>query len=43
VLELLQQQGFDMKGLTSKSWNEFAAPGAPDIDFIFTVCENCPV
>jgi len=48
ALELLQQQGFDTKGLRSKSWDEFAVPGAPEIDFIFTVCDNaageaCPI
>ena len=48
ALELLQQQGHSIAGLRSKSWNEFAAPGAPQIDFIFTVCDNtagetCPI
>jgi arsenate reductase len=40
ALELLQQSGHSIEGLRSKSWDEFAAPGAPDIDFIFTVCDN---
>jgi arsenate reductase len=40
ALELLQQRGHDIAGLRSKSWDEFAAPGAPQIDFIFTVCDN---
>ncbi|MDO8810962.1 MAG: arsenate reductase ArsC [Gallionella sp.] len=48
ALELLQQQGFDTSRLRSKSWGEFAASGAPELDFIFTVCDNaagetCPV
>ncbi|MEO8332502.1 MAG: arsenate reductase ArsC [Gallionella sp.] len=48
ALELLQQQGFDTSGLRSKSWDEFAAADAPNIDFIFTVCDNaagetCPI
>ena len=47
-LELLQQSGLSIEGLRSKNWDEFAAPGAPDIDFIFTVCDNaagetCPI
>ena len=40
ALELLQQQGISIEGLRSKSWDEFAVPGAPEFDFIFTVCDN---
>ncbi|MEO6976192.1 MAG: arsenate reductase ArsC [Gallionella sp.] len=48
ALELLKQQGFPTEGLRSKSWDEFAVPGAPEFDFIFTVCDNaageaCPL
>ena len=48
ALEWLQQQGYSTAGLRSKSWDEFAAPGAPEFDFIFTVCDNaageaCPL
>ncbi|MFP5356883.1 MAG: arsenate reductase ArsC [Gammaproteobacteria bacterium] len=48
AIELLQRQGIATEGLRSKSWDEFAAPGAPKMDFIFTVCdsaagETCPV
>jgi protein-tyrosine-phosphatase len=48
AIELLQQKNLPTKGLRSKSWDEFAAPGAPPLDFIVTVCDNaagevCPV
>lgn len=47
ALELLQQKGFDCSGFRSKSWEEFAGPDAPHMDFVVTVCgnaaaENCP-
>jgi protein-tyrosine-phosphatase len=46
--KLLQSLGFDTRGFRSKSWNEFARPGAPALDFVFTVCDNaageaCPL
>ncbi len=40
AVELLQRMGMPTDGLRSKSWDEFAAPGAPSIDFVFTVCDN---
>lgn len=45
---LLGRLGFPTEGLRSKSWDEFAMPGAPALDFIFTVCgnaanETCPI
>ena len=46
--ELLERQNYPTAELRSKSWNEFAAPGAEPLDFVFTVCDNaagevCPV
>ena len=47
ALELLNQQRIPTQGLRSKSWDEFAKPEAPAMDFVFTVCdkaaaEQCP-
>lgn len=48
AIEVLQSENYDTSGLRSKSWDEFEAPGAPKLDFVFTVCDNaanetCPV
>ena len=48
TLRLLQALGYDVSGFRSKSWDEFARPGAPRFDFVFTVCDSaaaeaCPV
>lgn len=48
ALELLAKMNFPVEGLRSKSWDEFAAIGAAQLDFVFTVCDNaagevCPV
>jgi protein-tyrosine-phosphatase len=40
ALELLAKNRIDTTGLRSKSWDEFAAPGAPKMDFVFTVCDS---
>jgi arsenate reductase (thioredoxin) len=48
AIELLQKSRMPVEGLRSKSWDEFAAPGAPELDFVFTVCDSaagevCPL
>jgi len=48
ALELLRRLGLPSESFRSKSWNEFAEPGAPPMDFVITVCdqaagETCPV
>ncbi|OHV17591.1 ArsR family transcriptional regulator [Methylorubrum extorquens] len=40
ALQTLQESDYSTEGLRSKSWDEFAAPGAPVMDFVFTVCDN---
>jgi arsenate reductase len=40
VLNLLKKLNYATSDLRSKSWDEFAAPGAPELDFVFTVCDN---
>ena len=48
TVNLLQGLGYDTSGYRSKSWSEFAKPGTPLLDFVFTVCDNaageaCPI
>ncbi len=48
TLDLLRNFNHDVSTVRSKSWTEFAKPGAPELDFVFTVCddaagESCPI
>jgi protein-tyrosine-phosphatase len=48
ALETLEEMGFLTEGYRSKDWQEFASPGAPELNFVFTVCDNaagevCPI
>jgi arsenate reductase len=48
ALRCLEREGYDVSGFRSKSWDEFSGPGAPEIDFVVTLCdsaagESCPV
>ena len=48
AIELLRRLNYPTEALRSKNWDEFAKPGAPPLDFVFTVCDNaagevCPV
>ena len=48
AIDLLRKNRLSVEGLRSKNWDEFAAPGAPELDFVFTVCDNaagevCPM
>lgn len=48
TIEVLQEAGLPTEGLRSKSWDEYAGPDAPKMDFVFTVCDDaageaCPI
>lgn len=48
TIEVLSRLGFDTSFARSKNWDEFAVAGAPELDFVFTVCDKaagevCPV
>ena len=40
TVELLERLNYPVAEMRSKSWDEFAGPGAPDLDFVFTVCDD---